>query len=158
MHEATDLPVTGFESQEFDFGAVFDRKSADTQNLIFETVVTPIVVAETDPSAGNVVALTIVGHADRYDEAGHSPQERRAVELDAATQRARSAADWVFDQVFKSVEGNGGTPPVDLASAQTFTVFQVPAGAADLLHTEPAGEDERQQNRRVQFLISTFTP
>lgn len=157
-HQQTDFPVPGFVAHEFDFGALFARLSPQTQNLIFDEVVTPAVKAEMDPATGMFYAVTIVAHSDRVDVPGATPENRRAEELKFSKLRAESAADWLFNEVFLQLQASGATAPIDWVSAQNIVHFQAAAGAADLIHTVPSGEAERQVNRRVQFLVTTFTP
>ncbi|MFJ9105640.1 hypothetical protein ACIRJM_45155 [Streptomyces sp. NPDC102405] len=154
----TDLPISGFVAQETDFSKLFDRLGPSTEQAIRHEVIEPAVNAEHFPSNNQFCLITILGHSDRVDTAGLSSEQRRAKELDASDERASSAADWVFAQITDALNAAGETPPASVATATNFDIVTVPCGAANLMKLVPANEAERAQNRRVQFMISTFTP
>lgn len=152
-----DLPVAGFVAQEVDFSALFDRLSVNARTTINDAVITPAVDAERFPSNGQFCSVTVLGHSDRVDTPGLTSEQRRAQELGASLDRAKSAANWVWEQITLGLTNAGVIPPATLPLAQNFDIAIAPCGAADLIHTVPAGEAERAENRRVQFLVSSFT-
>ena len=158
MRELTEIPVSGYNSHEFDFPALLSRQSQALQDLVQAEVIAPLADAEMVPEAGKFCTVTVIGHSDRVDTPGMTSEQRRADELSASQLRAESAQAFLFSQLFDLVQAAGGTPPVDLASMQNGAIFTVAAGAADLLHTVPANESERQDNRRVDFLVAKFDP
>jgi hypothetical protein len=159
MRDAVDFDVIrGYESQQFDFQPVLQAQSQATQSAFDTEVITACVNAEMNPGAGSFCSVTVVGHSDRNDSPGLTPEQRRENERQNSELRAEAAVSFIFDQIFARIQAAGGTPPVDQASAQNVTLFSVAAGAANLIVPTPATEDDRKQNRRVQFLVTTFTP
>jgi flagellar motor protein MotB len=158
MRELTDIPVGGYQSHETDFATLLARQSQGMQDLVQTEVVAALADAEMVQEAGKFCTVTIVGHSDRVDDEGLTPEQRRADELDVCVQRADSAQAFLFNEVSDLVLTAGGTVPADLASMQNSAIFTAPAGAANLLHTVPASEQEREENRRVQFLVAKFAP
>lgn len=154
----TDLPISGFVAQEVAFSQLFGRLTASAKQAIRHEVVEPAVNAEHFPSNNQFCLITVLGHSDRVDTAGLSAEQRRAQELDASDKRARSAGTWVFDQIAAALTAAGQTPPASVANSTNFDIVTVPCGAADLVNVVPTSEAQRAQNRRVQFVISTFTP
>ena len=144
----TKIVVDGFQDGEFDFAAALQRnasKLADVDNLI-----TALVAAEGSTTTDTFFAVTIVGHADRDDVPGLSAEERRAQELDASKQRAVSALNFVLNQL-------GFTPPATVDNLKTIGIDGAFAGEGDLVNLVPANEADRQQNRRVVFLVIQFS-
>ena len=158
MRELTDIPVGGYVSHETDFAALLARQSQGMQDLVQTEVVAALADAEMVPEAGKFCAVTVVGHSDRVDDPGLTPEERRADELNVCEQRVESAQAFLFNEISDLILTAGGTVPADLASMQNGAIFTALAGAANLLHPVPASEEERAENRRVQFLIAKFAP
>ncbi|MEV5014335.1 hypothetical protein ACIGW1_12470 [Streptomyces sp. NPDC053780] len=154
----TDLPVDGFVAQEVAFSQLFSRLSSGFKNAIRENVTEPAVNAEKIPSNHQFCLITVLGHSDRVDTAGLSSEQRRAQELEASDKRAISAFQWVFDQITAALIAAGETPPPGVKDATNFGIVPIPCGAANLLNVVPTSEAQRQENRRVQFFVSTFTP
>ncbi|MEU4490156.1 hypothetical protein AB0H94_35690 [Streptomyces purpurascens] len=154
----TDLPISGFVAQEDAFSQLFGRLTASAQQAIRHEVVEPAVNAEHFPSNNQFCLITVLGHSDRVDTSGLSAEQRRAQELDASDKRASSAGNWVFDQITTALTAAGEAPPTSVANATNFDIVAMPCGAADLMNVVPTSEAQRAQNRRVQFVISTFTP
>ena len=158
MRTFDDLTLDGYVSQQFDFPSLLQTKPQATQDLFAQLVVAPCVNAEFDPSAGNFCFVSVIGHSDRNDTPGLTSEQRRENERQNSELRAEAARSFIIDQIFAQIQAAGGTPPVDLASMQNVTIDVVTAGSANLVFTTPAGEAQRQQNRRVQFVVSSFTP
>jgi flagellar motor protein MotB len=158
MRQLTEIPISGYVSHEIDFPALLKRQSQTLQDLVQTDVIAPLADAEMVPEAGKFCIVTIIGHSDRVDTPGLTSEQRRADELSISQLRAESAQAFLFAELFSLVQAAGGTSPVDLASMQNGAIWTVAAGAADLTHTVPASESERQDNRRVVFQISTFAP
>ncbi|MEV5936549.1 hypothetical protein AB0L56_28435 [Streptomyces sp. NPDC052079] len=154
----TDLPISGFVAQEVAFSQLFGRLSASTRNIIRENVIEPAVNAQHFPSNNQFCVIFILGHSDRVDTPGLSSEQRRAQELDASDKRATSAGEWVFDQITAALTAAGETPPSSVQDATNFDIVLMPCGASGLVHVTPANEAQRQENRRVQFVISSFIP
>ncbi|MEU5398213.1 hypothetical protein ABZ348_02785 [Streptomyces sp. NPDC005963] len=154
----TDLHVPGFVAQEVAFAQLFNRLSSGFKNAIRESVTEPAVNAEKFPSNNQFCLITVLGHSDRVDTAGLSSEQRRAQELEASDKRAISAYQWVFGQITAALIAAGETPPPDTNHATNFDIVSIPCGAADLVKLVPTTEAQRQENRRVQFVVSTFTP
>jgi flagellar motor protein MotB len=155
VRDLTDIPVGGYVSHEVDFAALFSRQGQPLQNLIQDEVVTPLANAELGD--GTFCSVTVVGHSDRQDTPGMTPESRRADELAASRSRAESARDFIFNSFAEQVLQLGGVVPADLGSMQNGGIFTVAAGSADLVHTVPS-DDQRPENRRVEFLIAKFRP
>jgi outer membrane protein OmpA-like peptidoglycan-associated protein len=154
----SDLPIGGFVAQEVAFSQLFDRLGASAKNIIRQEVIEPAVNAQHFPSNNQFCLITVLGHSDRVDTAGLSTEQRRAQELDASDKRAGSAGAWVFDQITAALTAAGETPPASVQNATNFDIVTMPCGAAALLNVVPASEAQRAENRRVQFVISTFAP
>jgi len=151
------IVVDGFNDSEFDFAAALQRKSAAFQ-AAFDAFISALVAAEENPASDVFWAVTIIGHADRYDVAGATIEDRRAHELDASNQRMESAGNFVFGRFGDTLSSDGFTRPATFNDPQNVGFDFVRAGAADLVNLVPASEAERQQNRRVKFLAITFSP
>ena len=152
-----DVPFSGFLSQEIDFLALHTRSSQaakDLLNVMIETAVT----VESGATPGHFCSILIVGHSDRDDTPGRSPEDRRALELQNSTLRAESAQSFFFSEMFNRLQAQGFTAPVDIPSMQNVEIQTVACGAADLINLAPADESQRQQNRRVHFIGTAFTP
>ncbi|MFI9809531.1 hypothetical protein ACIHEJ_35255 [Streptomyces sp. NPDC052301] len=155
--QVVDLPVGGYGDHETEFKALFDSLNSRLQNLIFDEVVTPAASAEA-ASTGQFCAIMVLGHSDRVDTPGLTSEQRRADELAASTSRAESARDWLFDQIAELVVAQGGVVPADISSLQSVSLATAACGSADLIHLTPSSPDERAENRRVHFFVSTFSP
>jgi hypothetical protein len=149
--------IDGFHDGEFDFAAALQRKPGAEQ-AAFDDFISALVAAEEDPTSDIFWAVTIIGHADRYDVSGASSEERRARELDASRQRMDSAGNFVFTRFGDTLSADGFTRPATVDDPTNVGFDVVPAGAADLVNLVPASEAEREQNRRVKFLAIQFSP
>jgi hypothetical protein len=152
-----DVPFAGFTSQEIDFSALLSRSSPAAKGLL-DVMIQTAVTAESDPPAGRFCTIVFVGHSDRDDTPGRSPEDRRALELQMSTLRAESAQSFFFQQMFDELKSQGFTPPVDVASMQNVEFQTIACGSADLINLTPTNEDQRAQNRRVHFVGTAFTP
>ncbi|MFJ9105641.1 hypothetical protein ACIRJM_45160 [Streptomyces sp. NPDC102405] len=155
--ETVDFTADGYGDHETDFKTLFDTLPSSLQNLIFDQAVTPAASAES-AATGQFCAIVILGHSDRVDTAGLTPEQRRADELTVSTKRAESAKNWLFDQIAELVLAAGGVVPADIASLQNVSLRTAPCGSANLIHLTPSSPAERAENRRVQFFVSTFSP
>ncbi|MEU6590519.1 hypothetical protein ABZ923_15085 [Streptomyces sp. NPDC046881] len=72
--------------------------------------------------------------------------------------RATSVGTWVFEQITAELTAAGQSPPASVEEATNFDIVLAPCEAAALVNPVPTSEAQRAQNRRVQFVISTFTP
>jgi hypothetical protein len=158
MRTFDDLTLDGYVSQQFDFPSLLQTKPQPVQDLFASLVVAKCVDAEIDPSAGKFCFVSIIGHSDRNDTPGLTSEQRRENERQNSELRAEAARSFVFDQIFAQIQAAGGTPPVDLASMLNVTIDAVTAGSANLIVPTPISEGQRQQNRRVQFVVSSFVP
>jgi len=153
-----DIPVAGYDINDIDFPkrhAALKQETRDLINVILESAVS----AEAFPNAGRFCAITIVGHADRVDVAGVSPEDRRKQELDNSTLRAESAQAFVFSEIFNRLVSQGFTGPVDQGSLTNVEIQTVACGSADLTHKNPGNDmEQRKDNRRVHLIGTMFTP
>jgi flagellar motor protein MotB len=153
------VPVVfdGFPAGVTAVNDVFPNLPVSTTLQFENEILTPMVQAETD-GQGGFVAVVIIGHSDRQDNVAQfpTPEARRANELAASEARAESAREFLLSQFQAGVQIAGGTIPADFDSATNVAVARFPCGAADLVHTQPASETQRAQNRRVAFFISKF--
>jgi hypothetical protein len=107
--------------------------------------------AGVNDGGGKFLAITIVGHADRFDVAGQTPEQRRAVELQNSQARADSAAEFFLQ---KLTDMQPPFPTTSWKDVPNVSMHVVAAGAADLIITVPATEQDRQQNRRVVLFVT----
>ena len=147
--------VDGFYSGEFDFGAALARQPQPEQNRVTALVAT-LLLAEAHPDEGLYVSVTVVGESDRYDAPGASIEECRARELEESEERAHRAGRWLMDQLKGELAAMSLPVPADATYTTNVGICYALKGAADLVHLLPASEAERQQNRRVRFLVLTF--
>ena len=151
------IVVDGFHADDFDFAAALQRKPA-TDQADFDDFISALVASEENPTDDIFWSVTIVGHSDRYDVPGASAEERRARELDASRNRRDSAFAFLFQHLVDALTADGVTAPANVNGFTNIGFCGVNAGAADLVNLMPAGEAEREQNRRVKFLILQFSP
>ncbi|MFF4603740.1 hypothetical protein ACFY12_13520 [Streptomyces sp. NPDC001339] len=155
-HQDVEFSVEGYGDHKTDFKELFDALNSGIQNLIFDEVVIPAASAESE-AAGRFCVVVILGHSDRVDTPGRTPEQRRADELTVSTGRAESAKDWLFGQIAELVLAAGGIVPADIASLQNVSLRTAACGSADLKHLIPSDPAQRAENRRVQFMVSTFS-
>jgi hypothetical protein len=135
--------LTGYLTSEADFGARVGRATAQVTQALDDLVAR---MASAGQNASSMVVLQLTGHADRQDAPGLTPEQRRASELDAATQRVASASAWFISQL-TPLAG----PPDEGGNWPRLLVVRSACGAAELVHVAPASEQERQDNRRVEI-------
>jgi hypothetical protein len=154
-----EIPCSGYASQQFDFPALYaDTLSQATRDLL-EPIIESAVAAEAFPDANRFCLVIIAGHSDRVDTPGLSSEQRRAQELQASTLRAESAQQWFFNEVFRRLQAQGLTAPVDLSSMRNVDLWTVSCGSADLIHLTPGNdESKRRDNRRVHVMGTIFQP
>jgi hypothetical protein len=153
-----DLPIAGYDTAQIDFPQRHAGLSQQARDLI-DVMIESAVTAESDPKAGRFCSITFVGHADRVDVAGLSPEDRRKQELENSSLRAESAQAFVFSEIFKRLTSQGFTGPVDLASLVNVELRTVACGSADLINKAPGNDmEQRKQNRRVHLIGTVFTP
>jgi hypothetical protein len=157
---AEPLIFAGYGSDNIEFANVFNDNNLTGQPLRdrFEALVQTAVTAESGLVPGTFVSILVVGHADRDDTPGRTPEQRRAIELENSGLRAESAEAFIVDRIFNVLQAEGFTAPLTQDVADFYEVRRVAAGSADLVFTSPSGELERMQNRRVQFFGTAFTP
>src|SRR5215472_9100415 len=148
--------IDGFHDSEVDFAAALQRKPG-TDQAAFDAFISALIAAEEDPTKDVFWSVTIIGHADRFDVAGASVEERRARELDASRQRAVSAGNFVFTRFGDTLTADGFARPATFDDPKNVGLAFVAAGAADLVNLVPASEADREQNRRVKFLAISFS-
>lgn len=151
------LIIDGFGDHDTDVGAAFDNSSEDQQQKIHEQVVAAAVGAEIIEEQGKFCAVTIIAHSDRVDNAA-SADEARADELDISVQRGDNAVTWLFEKIQGLLEQAGAPVPQTQDDLQSVAIFRVAAGAAHLVVTNPVSDDDRRQNRRVEFAVASFAP
>lgn len=164
----SDIECPGFGAEKFDFPELLGSLPAEVRTILLDDFVFPMYEAEGAVEFGTSVesrqycSVLIVGHADRYDVAGATPEERRAKELFYSNLRAESAAAWLFRELCDRMETSGLTKPEKWAKASNIDLTIVACGAADLKEPNPLpgdeGEAQRRKNRRVAFAISVLSP
>lgn len=152
-----DLIIDGFGDHDTDVGAAFDNSSEDVQQKIHEQVIAAAVGAEVIEEQGKFCAVTVIAHSDRVDNAA-SADEARADELAISIQRGDNAIAWLFGKMQELLEQAGAPVPQTQDDLQSVVIFRVAAGAAHLVVTDPATDDDRRQNRRVEFAVASFEP
>ncbi|MCX4543516.1 hypothetical protein [Streptomyces sp. NBC_01565] len=151
-----EIPIPGYGAGQYDFGAVLaTRPQAAVDAVNLEVADRAANAEEFD---GQACVITVVGHSDRDDTPGLTPEQRRESERNASRRRADDAAAWLFRQIVLRLQASGITPPATVADLRGTSIFTAAAGAADLVHPVPAGETERRENRRVVFLVAHLRP
>jgi flagellar motor protein MotB len=141
--------VDNYGDHEFDFQTALTQLG---DSSLVDQLVSDLVAAEMEQS-GKFVTVTIVGHSDRNDTPGLSPDDRRADELDFSSRRGINALNWLLDHLQTGVQEAGGTVPIDWDSARFCSATLTAAGAAALAHPVPANTGQRAENRRVDLVI-----
>lgn len=149
-----EVRCNGYASQHTDFGELYvttplSQDDINNLNVMIETAVS----VERDPNSSSFCDITILGHSDRVDTSGLSSEQRRQMELDASTARAKSAQDWLFNEITNRLLAEGYAIPADLSSMQNVTIRAIPCGSADLEHKTPGNDEQkRRENRRLHIL------
>jgi len=154
-----ELIFSGFASQHIDFPTVLNDSdiTAPEKRDQLDAMIEAATAAESDLLSGTFFCMLIVGHSDRDDTPGRSPEQRRQLELDNSGLRAESAEAFVMDAIFQRLQAQGIAAPVSADSLQFVQLRRIACGAADLLFTTPEDEGERLANRRVQIFGTAFT-
>jgi outer membrane protein OmpA-like peptidoglycan-associated protein len=148
----------GYKAQKIDFPELHAQLDQETRGVL-EVMIEAAATAETFPTGNRFCSIIILGHADRVDTPGLSAEQRRANELENSDLRAQSAEAWFFSQVAERLLAEGSDVPNDLGSLQNVQIWTVACGSADLVHKTPGNDEgKRQQNRRVRFIGTIFTP
>jgi len=147
IYEST---IQGFRDGEFDLAALFNRVPSEREKFINE-IIKPIVQVLRTPNVG--AALTVAGHADRYDVINDHKQ-CLPVERTASEKRLTSA----LAQIHYLVKQREPSAPADLNTLAYFDVNQRAAGASNLESPNPASETERLKNRRIQARLLVYIP
>lgn len=150
----TQTVVNGYFSGQLDFLERLGQSDQQVQ-LDFETeIIQPLLVVLSSPDQSAV--LTITGHSDRVDTEGLTREQRRKLEFDASDARANSAAEGVKQIIRNRLLG---FIPADFDEVQQLAILPRPSGAAVLREAADfLSEDQRRQNRRVQFRVVRFQP
>lgn len=150
---------SGFASQHIDFPTVLNDSdiTAPEKRDQLDAMIEAAAAAESDVLSGTFFCMLIVGHSDRDDTPGRSPEQRRQRELDNSGLRAESAEAFVMEGIFQRLQAQGIAAPVSADSLQSVALRRIACGAADLLFTTPQDEGERLANRRVQIFGTAFT-
>jgi flagellar motor protein MotB len=150
----TQMIVAGYGAGETNF--LFRLGQSDPQvQLDFENEIIQPLVAVLN-SADQTAVLTITGHSDRVDTEGLSREQRRQQELDASSDRAKSADYGVKNILHSRFQG---MLPVDLDDIDLLAIVFRAAGAAVLWEKGSSlSAAQRRQNRRVQFRVIRFVP
>ncbi|MBW5482412.1 hypothetical protein [Streptomyces bambusae] len=151
-----EIPVSGYGAGQSDFGTLLDTLSQGAQDTVRQEIADR--AANAEEFEGQFFVVTVVGHSDRDDTPGLTPEQRRESERSAARKRADSAVEWLFQEIRKRLLISGLTPPATLRDFKRTSIFTAVAGAADLEFRVPASEAERKDNRRVVFLVAHFMP
>lgn len=145
-HEWTRLTVDGFESGEVDFAARLAASSQTVRDDFDHLVMSPLV------NGVDGVVLTICGHADRVDT-GASHIDCLQLESESSRQRANSADATVFAKLSEWLD-----PAPTSWDALPHVAMYWFGNGANRLAVNPATEDDRRQNRRVEFQLCRFYP
>jgi hypothetical protein len=155
------LLFAGYQSGSIEFANVFNDDNVTGPPLRdrLDALIEAAVTAESGILPGTFVSILVVGHADRVDAPGTTPEQRRALELQNSGFRAESALAFVFNRIADRMLQVVPEVPNDIASLQSVDMRMVAAGSADLIFTEPGNDEgQRMANRRVQFFGAAFTP
>ncbi len=158
---AQPLLFSGYASGSVEFAIVFndDNLTPQVKRDQFDALIEAAVTAESGTLVGSFVSVLIVGHADRDDTPGRTPEQQRQAEFDNSGLRAESAESFLFNQIASRLQAEGATVPADTQSLTSVELRRVANGSADLLFTVPGNDEgQRRANRRVQFFATAFTP
>lgn len=157
---AEPLLFTGYGSDQVEFANVFndDNLTPQTKRDQFEALIEACVTAESGVLPGSFISVLTVGHADRDDTPGETPEQRRQREHDNSELRAESAESFLFNQIADRLQAEGATVPADIDSLQSVEMRRVADGSAELMFPTPGNDEgQRKANRRVQFFGTAFT-
>jgi hypothetical protein len=104
-----------------------------------------------DPNSGQFTSVIVVGHSDRQDDASMSCDQHRASEIEAATNRANSAWNFLKDKVAERLTQSGISAANWPETAQSVTWALVYA-AAGMLQFDPPTQAQRPLNGASCFL------
>lgn len=143
--------VDGFGDGEVDLATLFNREPAKRDAFILE-IVDNIVDVLRSPNAG--AALSVAGHADRYDVTSNHIQ-CLAAEKAASENRVTNA----IAHIHQLVQQREPSAPADLNSLAFFDVNLRAPGAGVLVHSDPSlSPDQRRENRRIQARLLVYKP
>jgi flagellar motor protein MotB len=158
------IEIPGYASQQTDFATHLATVSPNVVQFLEDEFVQPMFDAEGAGDFGTPLdqrswcSVLVVGHADRYDVSGATPEQRRAIELENSQKRAASASEWLLNRLADRLQAANATIPADWGSTVNVVMRTVACGSADLKNLVPANEDERKENRRVELSIAVFRP
>jgi outer membrane protein OmpA-like peptidoglycan-associated protein len=145
MKTRHSVELEGFHDGESDFRAFIVRRT-DLHVPEVTTIIDTVVEAFENSSGDKSCAVVILGHSD---QAFNPP-----LELVRSQERADTAAAWLLDKLNQVLIASSQPPVASWRDVDRVAVEAVGLGAAHLLVPSPANEFDRQQNRRVVFLVT----
>jgi flagellar motor protein MotB len=150
----TPITFSGYQSGHTDFAEVFDSNPEAEREAVL-SLVERIANGIIDPNSGQFTSVIVVGHSDRQDDTSLSCDQRRTSEIEAATNRANSAWNFLKDKVAERLT-QSGISAADWPETAPSVTWALVYAAAGMLKFDPPTQAQRPLNRRVMFLVSMF--